>query len=834
MLTILFSLFFVVLLFEHGSCQASLCDGPGRYTCSDGVCISRARLCNGIADCRSGEDESNCYYGSTCEKNYRWWFANGYICKQGCESTRQCKGQLKQCVCDDECGTSCINPKSICKDEPPTVEHAVYRNIRRTVFDRNGFKRLEIVDRVRPPYYLWDMITYTCEPGRRLVGPLPRCSGHRRWSNELPECVEITCQGPIPDVIYSTHYRFLRPYKGKMLPVSIWKIPNMNDVAHMNDVVEYTCEEGFLLTGKPPKCLNNEKWSTHTTQCIALRNPRRNFGPPISADAIDGKEIYLMFEISESVLRRPKDFKNGIEFAKRLVRRMKGFKGTLQFGIMVFASEYLSILDISESSTSPKSIKQILLILDQIYAGVLSRHHYVEITGSGTATANALLQLENVIERMNIQPKNANNKRQCFIFTDGEHTDGIDPIIMRKRIEAQFSPNIEFYSITACRHCQEGANLKELVGLSSKDGENYIYIEDFYQIQSYLDRITDLKFDFAKCGQAGDVGSIKQQTRLRRSIGGEDAAENAWPWQVLITRKARTPEMTLGKNHLRGGGSILNKKWILTAAHIFDRQLMDLGWLENHVVSVGIFTRPTFRNEKVTSTIKMYSIGDYIPHEQYSNEEGNNFEHDIALIKLGPEFDSNMQAIGADQLTFGYYIRPVCLPCTGTCLTAERLVDDNGISLIKEGMSESEKCRIEEKQLLGNDAKVVLTGFGHMNISHTFNPSRNLRQALLQIERRQTCERVTEKIRRTESLDTLIFSDNMFCCKSGDPNKMINACAGDTGNPVVREVKNVEAEGSCWVQVGIVSFGFTCGSDFPGYYTNVARYVPWIQSKTEA
>ncbi|XP_077969400.1 uncharacterized protein LOC144423069 [Styela clava] len=142
MLIILLSLF-VALFIGHGSCQASLCDGTGRYTCSDGVCISRARLCNGVADCLRGEDESNCA-ASTCQRNDTWWFTNGYICKQGCGSTRECKGRLKQCVCDDECGMSCINPKSICKDEPPTVEHAVYRNIRRTILTANGFKKLSI------------------------------------------------------------------------------------------------------------------------------------------------------------------------------------------------------------------------------------------------------------------------------------------------------------------------------------------------------------------------------------------------------------------------------------------------------------------------------------------------------------------------------------------------------------------------------------------------------------------------------------------------------------------------------------------------------------------
>ncbi|XP_077969267.1 uncharacterized protein LOC144422999 [Styela clava] len=337
------------------------------------------------------------------------------------------------------------------------------------------------------------MITYTCERGRRLVGPLPLF------------LLEITCPGPIPDVSHSAYHQIVRPYGGRKSPVSNWPFPLVNDV------VEYTCEEGFLLTGEPPKCQDNTKWSTHTTQCIEPRYPHTDFGRSISANATEGQEIYFLFDVSASVIKQPKDIKYEIEFAKRLVKRMEGFKGSIHIGIFVFASECVMILNIFESTISPKSAEQILLTLDKVYVNAADRGFRRAIR-SGTATANALFQLENMIELMNNKPGNANNKRHCFIFTD------------------------------ACRHCQEGASLNELVGLSSKGGENYIYIEDFYQIQSYLDRITDLKLDFEKYGQSGDVGSIKQRARSRRSTGGEDAAENAWPWQALITVKSATPE----------------------------------------------------------------------------------------------------------------------------------------------------------------------------------------------------------------------------------------------------------------------------------------------------
>ena len=46
--------------------------------------------------------------------------------------------------------------------------------------------------------------------------------------------------------------------------------------------------------------------------------------------------------------------------------------------------------------------------------------------------------------------------------------------------------------------------------------------------------------------------------------GGTDALPGSWPWQVLLDYKAH-----LGPVYC--GGSILNRYWIVTAAHCFDR-----------------------------------------------------------------------------------------------------------------------------------------------------------------------------------------------------------------------------------------------------------------------
>lgn len=51
----------------------------------------------------------------------------------------------------------------------------------------------------------------------------------------------------------------------------------------------------------------------------------------------------------------------------------------------------------------------------------------------------------------------------------------------------------------------------------------------------------------------------------------------------------------------------------------------------------------------------------------------------------------------------------------------------------------------------------------------------------------------------------------------------VDACQGDSGGPLTAPA------GSGRTVVGVVSFGYQCGHpDFPGVYTRVARYSPWI------
>uniref|UniRef100_A0A8C1W2V9 Zgc:123295 n=1 Tax=Cyprinus carpio TaxID=7962 RepID=A0A8C1W2V9_CYPCA len=100
-------------------------------------------------------------------------------------------------------------------------------------------------------------------------------------------------------------------------------------------------------------------------------------------------------------------------------------------------------------------------------------------------------------------------------------------------------------------------------------------------------------------------------------VGGVDAKAGAWPWQVSI----QTPSF----GHFCGG-SLINKDWVLSAAHCF--------------------------TEYVESLNKTYRTASrIIVHPKYNLIK---FDSDIALVQL------------SSSVTFSDYIRPVCLAAAGS------------------------------------------------------------------------------------------------------------------------------------------------------------------------
>ncbi|KAK6300037.1 hypothetical protein J4Q44_G00300700 [Coregonus suidteri] len=114
-----------------------------------------------------------------------------------------------------------------------------------------------------------------------------------------------------------------------------------------------------------------------------------------------------------------------------------------------------------------------------------------------------------------------------------------------------------------------------------------------------------------------------------------DAPPGSWPWQASLQKSGR---------HFCGG-SLINKEWVLTAAHCFPSTSTS-----NLVVSVGRQSQEGSNPNEVSRTVTQI-----ICHPNYISSTSDN---DMCLLKL------------SSPVTFTNHIRPVCLAAPGSSFYA--------------------------------------------------------------------------------------------------------------------------------------------------------------------
>ncbi|XP_025790005.1 coagulation factor IX isoform X1 [Puma concolor] len=113
---------------------------------------------------------------------------------------------------------------------------------------------------------------------------------------------------------------------------------------------------------------------------------------------------------------------------------------------------------------------------------------------------------------------------------------------------------------------------------------------------------------------------------LTRIVGGKTAKPGQFPWQVLLK----------GKIDAFCGGSIINERWVVTAAHCINPDV------EITVVAGEHNTEETEHTEQKRNVIRT------ILHHSY-NASVNKYSHDIALLELD------------EPLTLNSYVTPICV-----------------------------------------------------------------------------------------------------------------------------------------------------------------------------
>ncbi|GAU89143.1 hypothetical protein RvY_01727 [Ramazzottius varieornatus] len=221
-----------------------------------------------------------------------------------------------------------------------------------------------------------------------------------------------------------------------------------------------------------------------------------------------------------------------------------------------------------------------------------------------------------------------------------------------------------------------------------------------------------------QCGQPAIQPDISLGGASNRIIGGKDAVPHSWPWQVMYMHQRKGQS----SHYFHCGGSVIDRWWVLTAAHCCD--LPASMNVTGTSVVMGQHNASSATNEpfKVRHFIQKTII-----HEGYNKPTPIN--NDICLLKM------------EKPIQFSDHVSPVCLP--------------------------------ETSQELPVGTECWITGWGNIqpNSSVAGTYPATLKQVDVKVVKRSTCNVAFFGI----------VTDKMVCVQN--PGK--GACDGDSGGPLV-------------------------------------------------
>jgi secreted trypsin-like serine protease len=261
-------------------------------------------------------------------------------------------------------------------------------------------------------------------------------------------------------------------------------------------------------------------------------------------------------------------------------------------------------------------------------------------------------------------------------------------------------------------------------------------------------------------------------------VGGEVAKPGAWPWQVAIYRRAVKDGQPVGA--LFCGGSLIDAKWVLSAAHCFDGSpgKFDRAAPNDIVIVEGtnVLDRGTFGGGEGRG--RKLRVSRIIVHERWNK---SSMENDIALLELATSAASKPVPIFIAQAS-------------------------------KSG--EQDDLRAAATETAG--AISIVTGWGTLRQGGS-SPDR-LMQVELPVVSVDTC-------RAAYAGDSTI-DHRTLCAGLKEGGK--DSCQGDSGGPMVARDPT-----RGFVQIGIVSWGKGCGlPSYYGVYTRVSTFNEWLRGKT--
>ncbi len=156
-----------------------------------------------------------------------------------------------------------------------------------------------------------------------------------------------------------------------------------------------------------------------------------------------------------------------------------------------------------------------------------------------------------------------------------------------------------------------------------------------------------LSFFFTECGISpvhGQACSSSPSSRMSsRIVGGKPVTPaNRFPWQALLQVCSKGPSRQV--QCFQCGGSVLNRRWVMTASHcVSDKQGRPRG-REGMAVILGAHDL----SKEEEGSRQYFRVREVIRHPDFDHKKVN---CDVALLRLEGEADLSGKSVGA-----------VCLP----------------------------------------------------------------------------------------------------------------------------------------------------------------------------
>ncbi|CAN0164070.1 unnamed protein product [Bubo scandiacus] len=144
----------------------------------------------------------------------------------------------------------------------------------------------------------------------------------------------------------------------------------------------------------------------------------------------------------------------------------------------------------------------------------------------------------------------------------------------------------------------------------------------------------------ANCGRG-----YFQPNTAGRIISGTEAKPHSWPWQVSLQVWTTTSKRFV---HVCGG-TLIHKRWVLTAAHCFQKGEMED--VSNWRILVG-----KHNLSHSESTQRVYHVKLIYQHEWFHQNHSNRLDYDIALVEP------------VEDVTANRFVHYACLPRRGSSL----------------------------------------------------------------------------------------------------------------------------------------------------------------------